>query len=158
MSALLDALEQSACSPAAANVLAKSLLRILQLSTEQTIASFKSLNAASRLLKVACVQAQESKRFGSKGPTVEGNSTEVLPSHSMETSLELFMEFFSAADDARSLVLHSSTSVDCLFDLFWEEGLRNSVLKYILELMKVSLLFLLIFAVFFFFFAIRVSS
>ena len=47
------------------------------------------------------------------------------------------MEFWSIADDARSLVLHSSTCIDCLFDLFWEESLRNKVFKYIFDLMKV---------------------
>jgi len=51
--------------------------------------------------------------------------------------MELFTEFLSIADDGRSLVLHSSTCIDCLFDLFWEEGLRSRVLKHILELMKV---------------------
>lgn len=156
LSALLDGLEQSACNPEVANVLAKSLLRILQLSAEKTIASFKSLNAAARVLKVARIQAQESKRFGNIGPVVTADATEVIPSCTpqrsnlqeiaqswlkcMETSMELFMEIFSAADDARSLILHSSTCIDCLFDLFWEEGLRNKVLKYILELLKVFLL------------------
>ena len=154
MSALLDALEHSACNPEVANVLGKSLLRILELSAEKTIASFKSLNAAARLLKIACIQAQESKRFGNIDPSAEGDVTEMVPSYSrqrsnlcdtarswlkcMDTSVELFMEFFSATDDTRSLVLHNSACVDCLFDLFWEEGLRNNVLKYILELMKVS--------------------
>ncbi|EXB79620.1 BEACH domain-containing protein lvsC [Morus notabilis] len=138
VSAVLDALEQSACNSEVANVLAKSLLLTLQLSAEKTIASFKSLNAAAWLLKVACIQAQESKKFKNKGPTVEGSSSGPIAFYSMETCMEVFMEFFSTADDARLLVLHSATCVDCLFDLFWEEGLRNSVLKYILELMKIE--------------------
>ena len=165
LSAMLDALEQSACNPEVASDLAKSLLRILQLSAEKTIASFKSLDAAARVLKVTCVQVQESKRLGNIGRTVEGNTTEAAPSYThqrslqeiaqgwvkcMETSMELFMEFFSATDDARSLVLHSSTCIDCLFDLFWEEDLRNNVLKYILELLKVYLSLFLSFFLFFF--------
>lgn len=164
MSALLDALEHSVCNPEVANVLGKSLLRILELSAEKTIASFKSLNAAARLLKIACIQAQESKRFGKIGLLGEGDVTEEVLSCShqrsnlretaqswlkcMETSMELFMEFFSATDDTKSLVLHNSVCVDCLFDLFWEEGLRNNVLKYILELMKVSCYIIFIFLFF----------
>ncbi|XP_062098924.1 BEACH domain-containing protein B isoform X2 [Humulus lupulus] len=151
LSALLDAFEQSACNPEVANVLAKSLLCILQHSTEKTIASCKSLNAAARVLKVACLQAQESKRFGNIG--FEGNATDEVPSYTqqkpnlqaiaqswlkcLDISMELFTAIFSAADDARSLILHSSACIDCLFDLFWEERLRNNVLKYILELLKI---------------------
>ncbi|GLU16070.1 hypothetical protein SLE2022_325200 [Rubroshorea leprosula] len=152
-SALLDSLEQSACNPEIANVLAKSLLRVLQLSAEKTIASFKALNAVSRALKVACIQAQESRRLGYKSPAFERDH-EVVPPHShqrsdsceisqswhkcMKACIELFMEFCSMADDARHLVLHDSTCVDCLFDLFWEEGLRNVVLANILDLLKIT--------------------
>lgn len=159
LSALLEALEQFACNPEIASVLAKSLLRILQLSSEKTIASFKTLNAVSRVLKVACILAQESKRSGNMGLVIENNYLEGVPPHGhprfgsseasqvwtkcMETCMELFMEFFSVADDARSLVLHDSTCIDCLFELFWEEGLRNHVLRYILDLMKVCFLVLL---------------
>ncbi|XWS25391.1 hypothetical protein CRYUN_Cryun27aG0064600 [Craigia yunnanensis] len=150
LSALLEALEQSACNPEIASVLAKSLLRILQLSSEKTVASFKTLNAVSRVLKVACILAQESKRLGHMSPVIENNYLEGVPPHghqrldSSETSqsltkcMELLMEFFSVANDARSLVLHDSTCIDCLFELFWEEGLRNRVLRYILDLMKIA--------------------
>lgn len=153
LSTLLDAVEQSACNPEIANVLVKSLVRILQLSAEKTIASFKTLNAVPRLLKVACIQAQESRRSGNISPFVESNNAEEVQTlchqksdphemaqswiKCMNTSMELFMEFLSIADDGRSLVLHSSTCIDLLFDLFWEEGLRSRVLKHILELMKV---------------------
>ncbi|OMO50809.1 hypothetical protein CCACVL1_30251 [Corchorus capsularis] len=152
LSALLEALEQSACNPEIAGVVAKSLLRILQLSAEKTITSFKTLNAVSRVLKVACILAQEYKRSGSMSP-VENNQVEEVSPHGyqrldrsetpeswakcMETCMELFMEFFSVADDGRSLVLHDSTCIDCLFELFWEQGLRNHVLRYILDLMKI---------------------
>ncbi|KAM3682516.1 hypothetical protein ACJW31_12G078200 [Castanea mollissima] len=152
-SALLDALEQCACNPEIAGVLANSLLHILQLAAEKTVASFKTLNAIPRVLKVVCIQAQESRRSGNMGPSIEVNYAEATQTQShqtsdsheiaqswikcMETSMELLTEFLLVADDARSLVLHSSTCIDCLFDLFWEEGLRSRVLKHILELMKI---------------------
>nr|POF26456.1 beach domain-containing protein b [Quercus suber] len=152
-SALLDALEQCACNPEIAGVLAKSLLHIIQLAAEKTVASFKTLNAIPRVLKVVCIQAQESRRSGNMGSSIEVNYAEETQTQShqksdsheiaqswikcMETSMELLTEFLLVADDARSLVLHSSTCIDCLFDLFWEEGLRSRVLKHILELMKI---------------------
>nr|XP_028963058.1 BEACH domain-containing protein B isoform X2 [Malus domestica] len=146
LSALLDALEHCACSPEVASVLAKSLRRVLQLSSEKTVASFKAVNAFPRVLKVACIQAQESRRVGNTSPNVD----EAMPSHQgskshqttqrwlkcMETSMELYMEFFSTAEDARSLVLRSVECIGYLFDLFWEEGLRDKVLRHIFELMK----------------------
>lgn len=154
-SALLDALEQCACNPEIAGVLAKSLLHIIQLAAEKTVASFKTLNAIPRVLKVVCIQAQESRRSGNMGSSIEVNYAEETQTQShqksdsheiaqswikcMETSMELLTEFLLVADDARSSVLHSSTCIDCLFDLFWEEGLRSRVLKHILELMKVLL-------------------
>ncbi|XP_059637635.1 BEACH domain-containing protein B [Cornus florida] len=152
-SVLLDALEQSACTPEIAGVLGKSLLRILKCSVEKTISSFKSLDAFPRVLKVVCIQAQEYRRLGNMSLCLENNIVEVASQScdrskssetiqswykSMETSMELFAEYFSVTDDAKSLVLHSSTCVDCLFELFWEEGLRNHVLAYILDLMKVT--------------------
>lgn len=142
MSALLDALEQCACNPEIAGVLAKTLLRILQLSAEKTITSFKTLDAVPRVLKVACIQAEESWRSGNRSPFHRyqiSDSFETAQSwhRCMETCMDLFMKFWSIADDARSLVLHSSSCIDCLFVLFWEGSLRNNVLKYILDLMKV---------------------
>ncbi|GAV66852.1 WD40 domain-containing protein/Beach domain-containing protein/Laminin_G_3 domain-containing protein [Cephalotus follicularis] len=153
LSVLLDALEQSACNPEIANALARSLLRILQLSPEKTVASFKTLNAIPKVLKVACIQAEESRRSGDSGPAIESDQVEVVPPHinlssnsfktaqslhkCMETCVELFMEFFLMTDDSRNVILRNSTSIDCLFDLFWEEGLRNYVLKHILDLMKI---------------------
>ncbi|KAJ7958905.1 BEACH domain-containing protein [Quillaja saponaria] len=150
VSVLLEALEQSSCNPEVAGVLIKCLLNILHLSPEKTVASFKTLDAVTRLLKVACIQAQESRRRGNIYCSDENNNMEVVSpqgqqkndSHGtilncMEASMELFAEFSSVAEDARSLILHSSTCIDCLFDLFWEQGLRNQVLRHILELMKI---------------------
>ncbi|XP_077215298.1 binding protein isoform X2 [Tasmannia lanceolata] len=151
-SVLLDALEQSACQPEIASVLAKSLQRILQLAGEQTVASFKALDANARVLKVASIQAQELRRFGNLIPPTESdsyagvfpdklqmdNSTEFSKNwvRCLEDSMELFTEYLSIADDAKSLVLHNSKCIDCLFDLFWEEKLRRHVLEHILGLMK----------------------
>ena len=166
-SVLLDALEQSACNPEIASVLAKALLRILQLSCEKTIASFKTHDAITRVLKVACIQAEEFRRSGNSGLDDKNNSVEVVspqgcqrfdPSEkaqsclkSMEASMDLLLEYISIADadDAEILILRSSTCVDCLFDLFWEKTLRNRVLPLIFDLMKVLLdLICLIFAFF----------
>lgn len=149
VSVLLDALEQCACHPDIAVVLAKSLLHILQLLPEKTIASFKSLSAVSRVLKVACIQAEECRRSGNMSPSLE---SKILPLHGgqrpnsekmgqswyacMDTCMGLFTKFFSIADDAGSLVLGDWTCIDYLFDLFWEEGMRNQVFESILDLMK----------------------
>ena len=143
-SVLLDALEQSACNPEIAGVLAKSLLRILQLSAEKTFSSLKTLDAIPRVLKVACILARESRRPGNINPYVKSN-TEVGTPHgpdrnwykSVETSVELFVEYLLVTDDAKGSILHSSTCIDCLFELFWEKGLRNHVLIHIVGLMKV---------------------
>ncbi|KAG7971974.1 hypothetical protein I3843_07G161500 [Carya illinoinensis] len=146
-SALLDALEQSAYNPEIASVLAKSLRCILQLSAEKTVASFKTLNAVPWVLKVACIQAEEARRSGNSNYVEAVQTTHHQRSNSHEislslikclkTSMELFTEFLSIADDARIFVLHSSACIDCLFDLFWEEGLRSLVLEHILGLMKI---------------------
>ncbi|RDY05943.1 BEACH domain-containing protein B, partial [Mucuna pruriens] len=153
LSALLEALEHSACNPEIASVLVRSLVRILQLSPERTIDSFKTLNAVSRVLQVACVQAQESRRSGSMEPSNENSAMEALVSvqdqntynspetiqscfDCMKMCMEFFAKFLAAAEDTRSLILHSFTCIDCLFDLFWVEGLRDDVLRHILDLMK----------------------
>ncbi|KAF6143571.1 hypothetical protein GIB67_029740 [Kingdonia uniflora] len=129
-SIMLDSLEQSACHSDLAFVLSKGLHHILQLAVEQTVASFKTLNAVYRLLKVASVQAQELVRSGNLIPNDRSWLTCV------EASLELFSEYLSIADDAKNLVLHNSACIDCLFDLFWEERLRKHALAHILDLMK----------------------
>lgn len=149
---MLDTLEQSACNSEVAVALSKSLLRILQISPERTVASFKTLNAIPRLLKVACVQAQEHRRSGNAISSdinfVEGIQPRSNQGHDsretaqscltcLETIMELFTEFSSKGDDAQKLVLLNPTSIDCLFELFWEESLRSRVLKHTLVLIKV---------------------
>lgn len=131
-SVLLDALEQSSCNPEITGSIAKCLFRIYLASAEKTAASFKTLDAIPRVLKVACIQVYESKRRREFG-----NSTSEEIVQSWHASLELFRKYFSATEDSRNLILHSSSCVDCLFDLFWEEKLRDRVLVYILDLMKV---------------------
>ncbi|XP_050939531.1 BEACH domain-containing protein B isoform X3 [Cucumis melo] len=143
----------SACNPEVVIALSKSLLRILQISSERTVASFKTLNGVPRLLKVACVQAQEHRRYENvilseinfvgdiQSRSNQGHdSRETGQSYltCLETIMEVFTEFFSIGDEAKNLVMLSSTSIDCLFDLFWEETLRSRVLKHTLELMKIK--------------------
>lgn len=151
---MLEGLEQSACNPGVANLFAKSLLQIMRSSSEKTLSSFKTLDAVPRVLKVACIQAQESKRHGIASPHTESGQSEPGPSlnqdmvnslemihswqNSMETFIELFAEFFSLANDVKHSTLHNATCVDRLFDLFWEEKLRNRMLPLILDLMKVE--------------------
>lgn len=145
-SVLLDALEQSAYNPEVSVVLAKSLLHILKLSAEKTVLSFKTLEAISRVLRVACIQAQESRRYEST--TLPSDSIQISQRvgpyeklqkwhKSIKTLIELFQEYISTTEDAKYFVLCSSTCVDCLFDLFWEKDLRKDVLTHILDLMKV---------------------
>lgn len=144
LSALLDAFEQCVCHPGVAIFLGRSLLRILRLSSEKTVASIKALNAVPRILKIARIQAEESRRSRTMGLALE-NSDQTTDSHKivegwfecMKTCLGVFTEFLSVADDARHLVLRDQTSIDCLFDLFWEEGIRNHVLMLILDFMKI---------------------
>lgn len=153
-SALLDALEHSACNPEIASVLARSLHRILQLACEQTVSSFTTLDAMARVLKVACIQTQEFKRLGSLNHPAESEfGVNEIPRQNwqlssptetaknwvkcMEDSLEVFNEYLATTDDANTFVLHNSKCIDCLFDLFWEKRLRKHVLQHILGLMKV---------------------
>ncbi|XP_076899562.1 BEACH domain-containing protein B isoform X2 [Bidens hawaiensis] len=136
-SVLLDSLELFACKPEVATGLAKCLLHVLQLAPEKTFLSFKKFDAIPRVLKVSCIQAQDSKR-----PVTD--SSEVIASQSlkhrcrdcMEVCMQLFAEYFSVTEEAKCLVLNSSTCIDCLFDLFWEEYMRSSMLSYIFALMK----------------------
>lgn len=152
---MLDALEQYSCNPGIACFVTESLHRILQLSPEKTISSLKTLNAMQRVLKVTCIQAQEYKRSCTKKDSPEtllvitpvemadipfAKEQVQLWLKTMQASTHLFTDFLSKAEDARVLVLHNSVCIDCLFELFWEESFRSSVLTHITELMKVSIL------------------
>lgn len=150
----MDALEQSALNPELAAVLAKSLLDILRLSAEKTVSSFKKIAAIPRILKVACILVQESKKPGTISVFPETTSSGMTSSQSqgmsyspemtqcyekcMKTFTELFAEYYSVSDDAKLSILCSSLCVTCMFDLFWEENLRDLMLGYVLELMEVD--------------------
>ncbi|KAJ0974642.1 hypothetical protein J5N97_016607 [Dioscorea zingiberensis] len=149
-SVLLETLEQSACNPDIASILLRSMQRILQLAFNESFASFKSLDAVARILKVACIQAEELKKFKSSTPHLDDLNLELTDStgmvHSvedvnkwvscMEYCLELFIKYFSSTDDAKRVILHNTTCIDCLFDLYWEDKLRDSIMEHILELLK----------------------
>ncbi|KAL5208035.1 hypothetical protein ABZP36_032470 [Zizania latifolia] len=60
-SALIDVLEHSTYDPVLAGIVLKSFHVILQLATEETISSFKSLDVLTRVLKVACPSSTTSK-------------------------------------------------------------------------------------------------
>lgn len=142
------------CNPALASALAESLLHILQLSSEKTVSSFKRLAAIPRMLKVACILVQESKRLETTVPFTEITTSSVASTQSQGQSylhvvtegwgrcikkfMLLFAEYFSASEDAKQSILCSSLCISCMFDLFWEEDLRNLMLNYVLDLMKVG--------------------
>ncbi|KAL9310011.1 BEACH domain-containing protein B [Arabidopsis thaliana] len=152
VSVLLDALEQSASTPRIANGLSQRLLRSLQFSNENKL-SFKALNGACRVLRLACIQAKESRKSGCVSPLVESSDCGVIVdsphkksdlSHTedcwfecVESCVGIFTEFFSSTNDAKVYVLRSSVCVDCLFELFWEKAVRNNVMKLIIDLMKI---------------------
>lgn len=154
----MDALEQSAFNPELAAVLGKSLRDILRVSAEKTVSSFKKLATIPRMLKVACILVQESKRPGTIHAFPEATTSGMTSSQSqemsyspemtqcyekcMKTFMELFAEYFSVSDDAKLSILCSSLCINCMFDLFWEEDLRNLMLSYVFELMKVGRPFL----------------
>ena len=139
----MDALEHSACNPEIAGAIAKCLLRIYQHAAEKTAASFKTLDAISRVLKIACIQVHESKRLDHNYAESESVGKPTLQEMvqnwyaSLETCMELFGKYYSTTEDAKILILRSSSCIDCLFELFWEENLRERVLAYVLDLMKV---------------------
>lgn len=151
VSVLLDALEKSVSTPRIVNGLSQRLLRSLQLSNENKL-SFKALNGPCRVLRLACIQAKESRKSSPLGESTESGVIVDLPhnksdsSHTedcwfecVESCMRIFTEFFSLTDDAKTYVLRSSMCVDCLFELFWEKEVRNNVMKHIIDLMKVFL-------------------
>ncbi|XP_073008552.1 BEACH domain-containing protein B isoform X1 [Typha latifolia] len=151
-SVLLNMLEQSLRNPEVTSILLKSLHCILQLATEQSLASFKSLDAIARVLKVTCIQAQELRKLSYFDPHPEDDLSEegsqmknVQMTSSvaakkwlicMESSFGLLKEYILMAENGKSLILHNVSCIECLFDLFWEENLQKHVLEQILELFK----------------------
>uniref|UniRef100_A0A0D9YMP2 BEACH domain-containing protein n=1 Tax=Oryza glumipatula TaxID=40148 RepID=A0A0D9YMP2_9ORYZ len=148
-SALLDVLERCTYDPGLAGTILKSFHVILQLATEQTISSFKSLDALTRVLKVACLQAQHLRKLSHPGDGLSGNvfqSENVQMSSSdekikstiacVELAFNLFKEYTTISELGRILVLHNANCIECLFDLFQEENLRKNVLEQVLDLFR----------------------
>uniref|UniRef100_A0A0E0G1N6 BEACH domain-containing protein B n=1 Tax=Oryza nivara TaxID=4536 RepID=A0A0E0G1N6_ORYNI len=148
-SALLDVLERCTYDPGLAGTILKSFHVILQLATEQTISSFKSLDALTRVLKVACLQAQHLRKLSHPGDGLCGNvfqSENVQMSSSddkikstiacVELAFNLFKEYTTISELGRILVLHNANCIECLFDLFQEENLRKNVLEQVLDLFR----------------------
>ncbi|KAL9252927.1 BEACH domain-containing protein [Drosera capensis] len=152
-SALLNAVEQSACNLEVAASLAKSLLHVLQISPEKTVTSFIELDAASRLLKVACMQAQQWISLSDASSLADSISMEVVRAEAQSSDIsktliiwdeclkaivELFSRYLSTSVDVKVFILHSTSCINCLFELFWLHGLRGMVLGCILDIMKTT--------------------
>ncbi|XP_078166919.1 binding protein isoform X2 [Carex rostrata] len=132
---LLSTLEQSILNPRVSSFLLKSLQRVLQLATEQTISSFKALNCISRVLQVACTEAQQLKKLSiCEEEPREGVATNLVAC--IESAFDLFEAYLTMAENGRILVLHSASCIDSLFELFWVESLRRHVLDQIFELFR----------------------
>lgn len=138
------------------SILLKCFRVILQLATEQTLASFKSLDVITKVLKAACYQAQELQNFsnlprpdvvtfsedGSQIKNVEMTSPEMITEYAVicvELALSLFKEYVTISSNGRYLVLHNADCIECLFNLFQEENLRKNVLEQVLALFRVKL-------------------
>ncbi|XP_044956208.1 BEACH domain-containing protein B-like isoform X2 [Hordeum vulgare subsp. vulgare] len=151
-SALVDALEHCVSDAMVASILLKCFRVILQLATEQTLASFKSLDAITRVLKVACLQAQGLQnsrnlphpditinRDGSQKIYIEMTSPEDRIDHTLtclKLGVNLLKDYVTISSDGRIQVLHNADCIECLFNLFEEESLRKQVLEQVLALFR----------------------
>lgn len=147
-SALLSALEHCTNGPGLVVTILKSFHVILQLATEQTLVSFKSLDVLTRVLKVACLQAQELRKEhpsddlrgnGSQSNNVQMDSLDERIKNALtcvELAFNLFKEYVTISDLGRTTILHNANCIGCLFDLFQEEKLRKHVLEQVLALYK----------------------
>jgi hypothetical protein len=146
---LLNALEYCTNGPGLVGAILKSFHVILQLATEQTLASFKSLDVLTRVLNVACLQAQELRKLNSRDDlSGNGSQPENVQMASLDETIKntctcvelafnLFKEYVTISDHGRTLVLHNANCIGCLFDLFQEESLRKHVLEQVLALYRV---------------------
>uniref|UniRef100_A0A453NEV6 Neurobeachin alpha-solenoid region domain-containing protein n=1 Tax=Aegilops tauschii subsp. strangulata TaxID=200361 RepID=A0A453NEV6_AEGTS len=145
-SALLSALEHCTNGPGLVVTILKSFHVILKLATEQTLVSFKSLDVLTRVLKVACLQAQELRKAhpsddfrgnGSQSNNVQMDSLDERIKNALtcvELAFNLFKEYVTISDLGRMIILHNANCIGCLFDLFQEENLRKHVLEQVLAL------------------------
>ncbi|WVZ77789.1 hypothetical protein U9M48_025613 [Paspalum notatum var. saurae] len=147
--ALVGALEYCTYDPGLAGAIVKSFHVILQLATEQTLASFKSIDVLTRVLKVACLQAQEIRKLShpQDGFTENGSqSRNVQMTYSDERikdtctfvglAFNLFKEYATISENGRVAVLHNAKCIECLFDLFQEEYLRKHIMEQVLALFR----------------------
>lgn len=148
---MVGALEHCAYDPGLAGAIVKSFHVILQLATEQTLASFKSIDVLTRVLKVACLQAQEIRKLShSQDDFIENGSLSrnVLSTSSderiknacafVELAFNLFKDYATISETGRIAVLHNANCIECLFDLFQEEYLRKHIVEQVLALFRVS--------------------
>uniref|UniRef100_K3YP63 BEACH domain-containing protein B n=1 Tax=Setaria italica TaxID=4555 RepID=K3YP63_SETIT len=148
-SALLGALEHCTYDPGLAGAIVKSFHVILQLATEQTLASFKSINVLTRVLKAACLQAQEVRKLSHPQDDLDQNGSQsrnVLTASSderiknactfVELAFNLFKDYVTISDIGRIAVLHNANCIECLFDLFQEEYLRKHIVEQVLALFR----------------------
>ncbi|VAI79870.1 BEACH domain-containing protein B-like isoform X1 [Triticum dicoccoides] len=151
-SALVDALEHCVSDAVVASILLKCFRVILQLATQQTLASFKSLDAITRVLKVTCLQAQGLRnsrnlprpeitidRDDSQTKNIEMTSPEDRTDHTLtclKLGVNLLKDYVTISSDGRILVLHNAECIECLFNLFEEESLRKQVLEQVLALFR----------------------
>lgn len=147
---MLGLLERCTNGPGLVGTILKSFHVILQLATEQTLASFKSLDVLTRVLKVACLQAQELRKVSDPRDDLSGNGSQsknVQMTFSderikntltcVELAFNLFKEYVTISDLGRIQVLHNANCIECLFDLFQEESLWKHVLEQVLALFRV---------------------
>ncbi|KAF2928095.1 BEACH domain-containing protein B isoform X2 [Oryza sativa Japonica Group] len=151
-SALLEALEHCIYDPVVVSILLKSFRVILQLATEQTLVSFKSLDVITGVLKAACQQAKELQNFscfpsddvissgyGSKIENIEMSSSGKRTEYAIiciELALSLFKEYVTISSYGRILILHNPDCIECLFNLFQEKNFRKHVLEQIFALFR----------------------
>ncbi|KAG8069818.1 hypothetical protein GUJ93_ZPchr0006g46210 [Zizania palustris] len=144
-------LEHSTYDPGLAGIILKSFHVILQLATEQTISSFNSLDVLTRVLKVACLQAQHLRKLSHPRDSLSGNDFQLVDVPmscsdervkstiaSVELAFNLFKEYVTIFEFGRILVLHNDNCIDRLFDLFQEENLRKNVLEEVLALFRLA--------------------
>ncbi len=144
------------------SILLKSFRVILQLATEQTLVSFKSLDVITGVLKAACQQAKELQNFscfpsddvissgyGSKIENIEMSSSGKRTEYAIiciELALSLFKEYVTISSYGRILILHNPDCIECLFNLFQEKNFRKHVLEQIFALFRVKLCIFQIFS------------
>lgn len=154
---MVGALDHCTYDPGLAGAIIKSFHVILQLATEQTLASFKSIDVLTKVLRVACVQADELRKLSSPQDDLNGNDSQSkniqTPSNEriknclacVELAFNLFKEYVTISDLGRIAVLHNDSCIECLFDLFQEENLRKHILEQVLALFRVSHIYPLFF-------------